>query len=357
MVITYIYSSCQADQIRVQIRCRNLVDAINRTGIHSANLLDINSFAQNTADAQIICAGSDILVIYRYLYGPILNALQYWKARDKKVIVDFDQAVNHLTPDKPEYSFWFKGIPLEDSMCTARPLIDPIPFEQFKWGINMVDAATVASARLVDDWSRFTTVYEISDYLNTYQYPISDKSHENEIWVGVGHSINYDSFKKSGLLTAMENVCRERPHVKLILCNLEKDSNAQFDINPSQINIYTPRSFDEWVGILLKLDIGLAPAYGNYDFRLSTAKLLEFMISKTTWVASEQLTFHEISQYGQWVKNTPDAWEKAILNAVDQLGVYQKKAATEPFLFAISQDVSANIEKILKVYASIINQA
>ncbi len=356
MVITYIYSNCLTDQLRVQLRCRNLVDAINRTGSHSANLLDINSFAQNTVDAQLMCAGSDILVIYRYLYGPILNALQYWKARDKRVIVDFDQAVNFMTADKPEYSFWFHGVPLEGWIAKDDTPIDPSPLEQFKWGLNMVDAATVSSTRLVDDWSQFTNIYQIPDYINTYQYPVLDKTHENEVWIGLGDSVNYDSLMKSGLLAAMEYVCQKQPEVKLILCNLEKGSDMKFDIDPAQIKIYYPRSFEEWVTILLKLDIGLAPIYGNYDVRLSTAKLLEFMISKTPWIASEQLTFHELLQYGQWVKNTPDAWKNAILSTIDQLDVYQKKASKEPFLFAISQDVSANIDKVLKIYSSIINQ-
>jgi glycosyltransferase involved in cell wall biosynthesis len=357
VIITYIYSTYPDDQIRVQIRCRNLVDAINRTGLHSANLLDMNSFIQNTADVQKICLGSDLLVIYRYLYGPILNALQYWKARDKKVIVDFDQAFNYLTADKPGYSFWVEGVPLEDYAIRNKNLIDPIPLEQFKWGLRMVDAATVSSGRLVDDWSQFTNVHEVPDYINTYQYPALNQTHENEIWIGLVNSVNYDSFQKSGLLSAMKNVCKERPQVRLILCNLETGLDIDLDINPAQMKIYSPRFFEEWVSILLKLDIGLAPIYGDYDFRLSQSSLLEFMISKIPWVASEHLTFHELLQYGQWVQNTSDAWENAILTTVDQLNGYQKKAAKEPFLFAISQDVSANIDKTLKIYTSIISQA
>jgi hypothetical protein len=356
VIVTYIYSNCLEEQIRVQLRCRNLVDAINRTGFHAANLLDINSFAQNTPDAQKMCAGSDILVIYRYLYGPILNALQYWKARDKKVIVDFDQAINYLSDDKPGYSFWFKGMLLEDNIIGNKDLMDPIPFEQFKWGLNMVDAATVPSSRLADDWSQFTTVYEVSDYINTYHYPVLNQTHENEIWIGLGNNVNYESFKKSGLLSAVENVCKERPQVRLILCNPEKATDLNLDINPAQMNICPPRFFEEWVNILLKLDIGLVPLFGDYDLRLSPGNLLEFMISKIPFIASEQLTFHEMSQYGQWVHNTPHAWKNAILSTVDKLDFHQKKAAKEPFLFAISQDVGANIDKVLKVYASIINQ-
>ena len=355
MIVTYIYSSYSADQIRAQFRCRNLVDAINRTGLHRANSLGMNSFIQNTADAQKVCSESDILVIYRYLYGPILAAVQYWKARDKKVIVDFDQAVNFLTKDQPEYSFWFEGVPLEDHTLGNESLIDPIPLDQFKWGLGMVDAATVPSGRLADDWSQITDIYQVPDYINTYQYPGLNQNLENEVWIGLGSNVNYDGLKKSGLLAALENICQRHARVKLILCNLENHLDVSLDIDPSQLKIYTPRFFEEWVSILLKLDIGLAPTYGNFDLRLGSGRLLEYMISKIPLIASEQPAFQEWSQYGQWVKNTSNDWETAILNTVDQLDVYKNKAAKDPFLFAISKDVSANIDKVIKIYASIIN--
>ncbi|MBI5943524.1 MAG: hypothetical protein HY864_04085 [Chloroflexi bacterium] len=332
-----------------------MADAINRTGFHRANLLDINSFIRNTPDVQKICAGSDILVIYRYLYGPILSAVQYWKARDKKVIVDFDQAINYLTKNKPGYSFWFDGVPLEVDPAEENSRIDPIPLEQFKWGLGMVDAATVPSGRLADDWAQFTDIYQIPDYINTFQYPGLNQFHEDEIWMGLGSSANNDGFEQSGLLAAMEGICQENPQVKLVICNRDKESVMDMKIAPSQMRIYSPRTFDEWVSVLLKLDIGLAPTSGDYDLRLGPGSMLEFMVSKIPVIASEPITFHDISQYARFVQNTKDEWKIAILTTLDQLSVYQKKAAGDPFLFAISQDVSANIEKVLKVYGSIIN--
>ena len=356
MVITYIFSNRVEDRIRVQLRCRNLVDAINRTGFHSANLLDIDSFARNTPEAKKICAGSDILVIYRYLYGPILAILQYWKARDKKVIVDLDQAVNYLTEEMPGHPFWFKGLPLEEQSMDDAELIDPAPFEQFKWGLGMVDAATVASDRLADDWSLFTDVYKMPDYINIYQYPGLNQIHENEVWLGLRNDAQYTGIKKSGLLTALTSVCRKRPQVSLVWCNPEKNPGFDLEIDPGQLKVSSPRFFDEWVTTLLNVDIGLAPVCGEYDLRMGSGGLLEFMISKIPWIASEQMPLLEMASYGQWVSNTPQAWEDAILNSVDQLDLYRKKAAKEQFLYAISQDASANIDKVLKVYSSIINR-
>jgi len=354
VVVTYIYCNQPADQVRIQIRCRNMVDAINRTGLHRANLLDMDSFIHNTPHAVKACGESDLLVIYRYLHGPILTALQYWKARDKKVVIDFDLAVNLLTENKPHYSFWYEGTPMPKVNTDASAKIDPPPIEQFKWGLALADAATVPSVRLVDDWSGYTSVYKVLDYINTYQYPILNEAHGDEVWIGLGNRVDFDSFEKSGLRTAMENVCRKRPHVRFMMPM--ENSPKVLNIKSSQIKIRSPRRFEEWVEMLLSLDIGLMPICGEYDMRLGSSDLLEFMISKIPWIASEEPIFHKLLQYGQWTQNTPEDWEAAILRTVDQLENHQKKAVQDPFLFALSQDLSANIDKILRIYGAIIHQ-
>jgi hypothetical protein len=332
-----------------------MADAINRTGTHRANLLDMVSFTKNTAYAQRVCAESDLLVIYRYLYGPILTAIQYWKARDKKVIIDFDQAVNLLTEDMPAYSFWFDGAPLEGFSSEGNCVIDPPPSEQFRWGLAMVDAATVPTIRLVDDWSQFTTVHRIFDYINTSHYPALNQDHANEIWIGLGNQISYDSFEKSGLLAAMENVCRKRPDVNLILYGMEQESKT-LNISPEQLKVCPQGCFEEWVSILLRLNIGLVPISGDYDLRLGSYDLLEFMVPKIPWIASVEPTFHKFLEYGQWTCNTLVAWENTILKTIEELDTHQRKAGSTPFLFALSQDLSVNIDKILNVYDLIINR-
>jgi len=357
--ITYICSDRLEDQIRVQIRIRNLMDAINRTGVHHAQMINLESFAQNTPEAQSICSGSEILVIYRYLYGQILTAIQYWKAREKKVVVDFDLAINILSPDHPDYPLWMQGSPLvtNDAVISPDSWIDPVPLEQFKWGLGSVDAATVSSDWLVNDWSQFTRMYEISDYINTYQYPISDQNHSGEIWVGMGYGAYHDSFMKSGLAIAMERICREYPNVKLLYCMQGNDPYAGLMINPTQIQICAPCEFDTWVSsFLLQLDIGLVPVYSDFDLHLSPVNMLEFMIAKIPWISSKQFNFPKLSRYGHWVKNTPDAWESAVLKVVEHLEHYKQMAGGEPFLYALEQDIGVNLDHVLRIYSAIINQ-
>lgn len=159
--------------------------------------------------------------------------------------------------------FGLKGVPFENLSIEGKNFIDPPPIEQFKWGLAMVDAATVPSVRLLDDWSQYTDVYKILDYINTYHYPALDQNHGNETWIGLSNRTGFDSFEKSNLLAAMEIVCRKRPQVKLILSGMDENFR-RLDINSEQLKVYSPQSFEDWVGILLSLDIGLMPIHGDY---------------------------------------------------------------------------------------------
>jgi hypothetical protein len=358
VIITFICSKRPEDQIRVQLRFRNFADAINRSGLHLAHIIDLESFIQMTPEAQKTCVRSDILVIHRYLYGPVLTTIQYWKAREKKVIVDLDLAINYLTPDMPDYSFWQEGAPLvaKPGKHSSECRIEPVPLEQFKWGLGTVDAATVPSARLANDWSRFTNIYEIPDFLNTGHYPTHEQTHEGEVWIGLSHSTHYANFKKSGLAIAMEHICRDYSQVRLVICDPLNGTYAGMKIDPGQIITYSPYFFEEWVRLLLRLDIGLAPVSNDFDLRLSPVNILEFMISKIPWVATRQPAFHPFSRYGLWVQNAPDAWESAILKVMLQLDLYRKKAGGEPFLYALGQDASEKIDQALRVYSAIASQ-
>jgi hypothetical protein len=359
MIITYVHSNRPEDHFRVQLRCRNFADAINRIGWHSANLLDLSSFIQGTPEAHRLCSGSDLLVIHRYLYGPVLQAIEYWKARDKKVIVDFDQAINFLTADIPGHAFWLEGVAAENTAKGEQGqgcLIDSTPMEQFKWGLGLIDAAIVPSTQLAIDWSPFTEVYEIPDYLNTDQYPAFKQLHENEVWIGMANHTRIASIKNSGLSNALEHICQTHPQVKLVVSRLDCEAGKSLNVDPTQIIVYPPNSFEEWADILLKLDIGLVPIHGDYDLRLGRINLLEFMISKTPWIASNQPCFRELSRYGKLVQNSSANWEAAIIRIVENIDIVRNRAAGEPFLFALSQDVNENIDKVLKLFTGILNQ-
>jgi hypothetical protein len=358
LIVTFVHSRNQADRQSVQTRCRNLAQAIRRTGWRKAHLLDLESFVGNTGHAQEICAESDLLVVHRYLYGPVIRALQSWKARDKKVIVDIDEAVDRLPPGTDGYSFWMEGVPMQECEggCSEDGLaIDPIPLEQFRMGLRLADALSVSSSRLADDWSSYVNVLHVPDYLNLDQYLTIKQFHPGEVWIGIStERLSPGVLESTGLKVALEEVCRQRKNVRLYWVGCDQQSAEGLEIQPGQKMQIPSPSMETWPRILAGFDIGLAPALGETGLRTSWQRVLEYMVMKVPWIGSDLPSYRELSRFGWLVQNTPDAWERGLLELVDHLDVYRAEAAGEPFLFALGQDVNENIAKVLAGYASVL---
>ena len=247
---------------------------------------------------------------------------------------------------QPEYSDWLN----EGSIK-----MDPAPLEQFKWGMHLVDAATVPSVRLAHDWEAFTKVFLVPDYINVNHYLTVKQIHEDEIRIGLsGEGLNPASLFNSGVAEALERVSHQRSNVKIIFSNVSSSIIEKLNILPNQMEVYTRTSFDKWVQILSGLDIGVAPVDGDYDLRMGSFNVMEFMIMKIPWAASNTLPYRDLARYGWLVPNSANNWESSLIELVDHVDAYRAEAVGEPFLFALSQDVNENIFKVLDIYNSIL---
>ncbi|MDR3578296.1 MAG: hypothetical protein P4L50_30920 [Anaerolineaceae bacterium] len=358
MIITYIYLPENNHRYRVQVHRTDLADAIDRTGQHRAYLLKFQEFIENTSHAQEICEASDIIVIHRYLLGMVLKVVQYWKARDKKILVDFNEAFDLISPEMPAYSFWMKGNiqpEFSDWLNGGSNTMDPAPLEQFKWGMHLVDAATVPSIRLAHDWQAFTKVFLVPDYLNVNHYLTVKQNHHDEIRIGLsGEGFNPASLFSSGVASALEQVCLRRSNVKVIFSNVPSDVLEKINIVPDQLEVYSQASFDKWVQVLSGLDLGVAPVDGDYDLRMGSFNVMEFMVMKIPWAASNTLPYRDLARYGWLVPNSVNNWESSLLELIDHIDAYRAEAVGEPFLFALSQDINENISKVIDIYNSIL---
>ncbi|MBE0696476.1 MAG: hypothetical protein IH586_06095 [Anaerolineaceae bacterium] len=359
MIIAYICSKSPNDQYRVQIRCQNIAEAIQRTGFHSAYLVDIETFIQNTPEAQEICQKADLLVVHRHLYGAVIKTILLWKARGKKVIADFDEAVNLITPEMPSYSFWKKGVSASDrftNIVFGENPIDPAPLDQFCWGLKAVDAATVPSIRLADDWSTAVRTFFLPDYLNTDQYMVQRPGNNGYIHIGVsGNAVNFSNLQRSGLAAALESVSQQRENIVIHFFELEESRIENTRIPAKQRRIHNNIQAYRWPMFLSNLDIGIAYAEGKFSMRTSKLRVIEYSVLKIPWLASNLLPFREMDRYGRLVPNTEEQWTRAILEVIDHLQAYQAEANGEPFLYGISQDVFENVDKIVAIYDTVLN--
>jgi glycosyltransferase involved in cell wall biosynthesis len=360
MNIVFVYADNPQEWNSSEWRCAVPARAINRTRRHTAQLLGVADFAENTPHAQTLCARADLIVVQRNLIGPVLSAVQHWKARDKIVIADFDDAYDLIPANNPSYPYWVQGLRarLPENGKVDWIKIDPPPLTQFKWGLRLVHAATVPSKRLAGDWQAYAELHYLPNYIDLEKYRnVTAEAHEGII-LGWGGSMSHlQSFTSSGVMAALRQVCRARPRVKVMVCGNDQRIFDQLPLPAGQKILQPWVPYHEWPQVLARFDIGLAPLQGPYDERRSWIKVLEYMVMKIPWVASEGPAYNELRDYGWLVKNTASGWERVLLDMVDHLDDYRAEAAREPYLFGIGQGIDENIDQVVALYAAIAQHA
>jgi glycosyltransferase involved in cell wall biosynthesis len=286
--------------------------------------------------------------------GPVLSGIQHWKARGKTIIADFDDAYQLLQPSNPSYEYWINGRIPTNGDTSKMITLDPPPLTQFKWGLRLCHAATVPSRKLANDFRKYTDIHYLPNYIELDKYSKVTHEQQDGITIGWGGSLSHlESFTQSGVLKALQRVCKARKHVKVMICGADQRIFNELPIPEGQKVLHPWVSYNQWSNVLSNFDIGLAPLNGPYDERRSWIKVLEYLVMRIPWAASDNFAYRELSPFGHMVQNNTKAWENAIFDLVDNLEEHKQLAAGEAYLFGISQSVDDNVEKIVQLYSEI----
>lgn len=358
MRILYVYSDNPLEWNSSEWRCAVPARAINRTNDHTARLISKVDFVKNTSKVQEACRSAHIIIVERSLYGPMLSTIQHWKAQDKVVIADFDDAYHLITADNISYRFWVENQSriLDDQGNEYWEKIDPPPLVQFKWGLRLVHAATVPSKRLADDWQDYAEMLYLPNFIDLQKYQNKPKPHEGII-IGWGGSVSHlKSFECSGVIPALQSVCQARPQVKVMICGNDHRIAEKLGLPAASILMRPWVPHSQWPNHLAEYDIGLAPLSGAYDDRRSWIKVLEYMVMKIPWVATDSPAYSELRSFGWLVKNNPGAWERVLLDMIDHIDDYKSEAARDPYLYGIAQNIDEHVEEIVSMYRNVMER-
>jgi glycosyltransferase involved in cell wall biosynthesis len=353
MHILYVFADNPQEWNCSEWRCAVPARAINRSGRHSAGMLSLAEFGEQTAAAHAACLPADVIVVQRNLIGGVLPAIQHWKARGKTIVADFDDAYNWMEPTNPAYRYWVLGQRvLDDGKKVIQ--IDPPPLTQFKWGLRLVHGATVPSLRLAGDWQEYVSVHYLPNFIDLSRYQnVTPTPHEGVV-IGWGGSLSHlESFRQSSIGEALLKVCRARPQVKVMIAGDDHRIRKSLPLPPEQLVTQPWMPYEQWSNVLSKFDIGIAPLHGPYDERRSWIKVMEYMVMKIPWIASDGPAYHELRPFGRLAKNNAEAWRQALLEVVDHLDEAKSRAAGQPYLFGLAQSVDENVERIIRTYAAI----
>ncbi|MCE1252374.1 MAG: hypothetical protein LWX83_02370 [Anaerolineae bacterium] len=355
MIITYVYADNNFEWNTSNWRCVIPSRAINRTGKHTAHLMSLVDFNKGLKESQHLCEQSDIIVVERNFALDTLNAILRWKSKDKVVVGNFDDAYQLMPSSNSSYGYWMKG---EMRFIGAdgkegMTIIKPRPLDQFIWGLRILDAITVSSQLLADDWKEYTDSYYFPNYFEVNNYLKAAAPYHDGIIIGWGGSLSHiESFKDGGVLPALKQVCKQRPQVKVMIVG-DKRVYDMLDVPEEQKIFRSFVPYDLWPNVISEFDIGLAPLHGPYDSRRSWIKPLEYSLLKIPWIASDNPAYEEVRDYGVLV-NGFAGWQSALLDMVDNITTHRQRVSGEPYRFALKQSSDQNVETMLKIYAEII---
>lgn len=360
MNILYVFSDKQENWNCGQWTLSFPLKAINATGKHTAKMVSLQAFNENSGLAMQFCEQAEIIVVQRNFFEGVLARMQYWKDRGKVLIASFDDAYQYTHPSNISYKFWKQDtLTIIQNGVSSEHVMAPSALEQFKTGLGIVHAATVPSRTLCVDWSGYTDMYYLPNYIDTSLYTnLPETAHyPGIVIIGWGGSVSHlQSFTDSNILTAFKRVCAARPNVRIMIAG-DKRIIDQVPVPDKQkiFQDYVP--FDMWPLVMANFDIGVVPLAGQYDARRSWIKPLELMLEKIPVIATSSPAYIELEKYIGMVPNTTSGWANALIDRVDNINFYKTAAAGEAYQFAMAQDVCKNVDNILGVYAEIAKKA
>ena len=353
MNVVYVLTETPQPWNASEWRCAIPAKAIQRTGVHEAGLINLAEFSDGSPREKKLCAAADLIVIDRHLFGPVLERVQYWKSQGKTVIVDFD-AATQLLPN-------FIANANSNNAHQMNRLIEtktlPSLATQFKIGLRLVDGATVSTYPLANDWQSLTNMQVLPDYIDIDKYcQVTALEHPGTVIGWGGSALQSSGFIESGAAEGLKIVTEARPEVRVVICG-DEQLFEDLPVRDSQKVFVDDVTNENWASLLAGFDIGIAPAFGEFGQRMSGNKVLEYLVMKIPWVASEGPAYHAYKGYGDIVTNTPQAWANSLLERVDHLADYRMQAAGAPFLFGISHSIDDHVDVFINTYQRIINKA
>lgn len=339
-------------------RCSPLAPAIQRHTPHSAHLIDLEACLHPDRSSQDLCDSADFILLQGTLDASIHGLIQHWKAQGKTVAIDVGLDCGRTMPSTRPiegYSPATGGVsPGADQLAGRRT---PFPQDKFQWGLRLADAALFASPRLADDWQAETRAYVLPDFIDLDRYLSIAPAPHDGIVIGWGHEAgDLDGLVQSGILEALERLLNRLPYLRVLTWGNHPGLYDRLAINPGQIVDPSFLYSQEWPHPLATVDIGLAPITGYLSERRGWLDILEFMVMKIPFLASESPTYYPLRPYGWLVQNSANAWERVLQDMIDHLRDYQIDADGEAFLFGLSQGVDENAGRIVELFSMIRQQ-
>jgi hypothetical protein len=314
---------------------------------------------------------ADLIIFQRNIVIPeAIEAIKYWQALGKPVVIDLDDAYHILPPSNPAFNFWIKGAGELDTVEVFSKLNGKVNIPTSRALTFLEDGLKVSAGlispnrNLLNAWSH--CVGDKKYYLQNYAEkewwedlpPREDVKKkmglENKIVIGWGGSVSHlDSFWGSGLYQALTHICHQHPNVVIKICGSdERLTTGLQGVSTYQIIRQYGVPPNLWPEQVRSFDIGLAPLFGFYDQHRSWIKGIEYLLAGTPWVGTiggPDGTYADLQGLGYLIENDSWAWENTLKKIIDNLEAEQNKAealipmAQKRFIIDHNLDIFATV--------------
>ena len=313
--------------------------------------------------------GKDMLVLERNVVTPESHEfIRYFQGLGIPICLDWDDAYQILPVANPAFPFWHLN----------KGNLDPPPLEMLRRALKMADGFTSPSKRILEDWQEAADgrTFWLPNYAPRGWYEsLPGPENNGRVVIGWGGSVShYDSWHGSGLYEAAKRVAEKRPEVLFRIHGNDPRIWAHLPVPQQNKEMVSGVPPEQWPQLLSKFDIGVAPLHGEYDQRRSWIKGLEYSLAAVPWLATagspyadlwEALDANEATKgagvaVGAHNPVTPgevadnvDAWEAAILAAIDDLPARKAKAKAARAVALERWTSEANVESTVALYRRI----
>ena len=175
MHVAYVHSDSKHEYNSGEWRVTLPYLALQRSRRHRAVIVTLPEFADCHPITVRLIEPADVLVIQRNAVGEILPAIQYWRSRGKTVVVDVDDAYEHLDPTNAAWRFWLNGE-------HGGRKIDPLPVVQLRQAMSMASGVTAPAPWLVNDYAAHNARL-LPNYTDTSLYRMREPRNDGEVRV------------------------------------------------------------------------------------------------------------------------------------------------------------------------------
>lgn len=309
----------------------------NSSRFRTSNLFDRNPFFETkflhasswmNANTSYLEDWADIISVQRIAVEMSVKKMHHWSSMGKKVVIDFDDAYQLIREDNAAYNFWSKGeVVVKKDGVAQKQLLQKHPVEQMKTALSICGHFTTPSSLLVEDWSSFAEGHHLRNYICKSHY-MSVERPEKRLTVGWGGSLSHiPSFVESGILSALEQIFKERRDLTFVLIGDER-VKKHLPIRDNQVKFLPYFPWNEWYYGLSMMDVGLAPLAGEYDQRRSWIKILEYLTMNIPFVATAGWPYKELfnetggvfvdqGDINECLEANPDGWYDGIMSMIN----------------------------------------